>query len=66
MKIKSVRQIKCHVVETDGKEEKDYTRYGPDSWAVRMGQSDECVNDCSELEREFQAFIASNGEDGNS
>lgn len=41
----------AHSVEHDGEL---YTRYGPDNWTVRMGESDESVYRCEELEAEFQ------------
>ena len=59
MKIKSVTPISGHVVETDEKEFPRHTRYGPDSWTVSMGESDDQVYDCAELEAAYQAFIAS-------
>lgn len=60
MKIKEVRQITAHVVETESKDYPTHTRYGPNSWTVTMGESDEQVYECAELEAAFQAFIASN------
>lgn len=60
MKIKEVREITAHVVETDDKDFPRHTRYGPDSWTVSMGESEEQVYECAELEAAFQAFIASN------
>jgi hypothetical protein len=60
MKIIEVRQITAHVVETDSKDFPTHTRYGQNSWTVTMGESDEQVYDCAELEAAFQAFIASN------
>jgi hypothetical protein len=43
MKIINVISIKGHVVEIDLTDEfyNQYTRYGPDNWSVRMGESDE-------------------------
>ena len=50
-----VSEIKVHIVETDEKEFNTYTRYNPANWTVRMGESDEQVYDCKELEAAFQA-----------
>lgn len=54
--VKAIRKV-IHFVETDEKSYRDHTRYGPDSWTVRMGESDEQVYDCAELEEAFQAFL---------
>lgn len=62
MKITEVKQITAHIVETDSKDFPTHTRYGPNSWTVSMGESDEQVYECAELESAFQAFIASNAE----
>lgn len=59
MKIKKVRKITAHVVETDDDDCPRHTRYGPDSWTVSMGESEERVYECAELEAAFQAFTAS-------
>ena len=56
MNIKSVTPQTVHFVETDGGDIYQYTRYGANSWTVRMGESDEQVYDCEELEAAFQAF----------
>jgi hypothetical protein len=46
------------VVETDNADFPRHTRYGPNSWTVTMGESEEPVYDCAELEAAFQAFTA--------
>lgn len=58
MKIKKVRQITAHRVETDNRDFPDHTRYGPNSWTVSMGESEEQVYEFPELEAAFQAFVA--------
>lgn len=60
MKIKEVRQITAHIVEIDRNDCPMHTRYGPNSWTVSMGESEEQVYDfeCAELEAAFQSFIA--------
>lgn len=57
MNIREVREVTCHSVITDEKDYREYTRYGPESWTVRMGESDEQVYECAELEKAFQAFL---------
>ena len=54
MKIKSIRKIESFRVETDDDELYDYTRHSSDCWYVRMGESDEPVYDCEEMEELFQ------------
>lgn len=39
------------VVEMD---DNSYTRYSPTNWTIRMGESDEPVYACVELEKLFQ------------
>ena len=58
MNIKSTKSTTIHFVETDEDGYTLYTRYSADNWTVRMGESDESVYDCDELEAAFQAFIA--------
>lgn len=57
MKIKSVTPRMALIVETDSIDYPRHTRYGPDSWTVSMGESDERVNDCTKLEAAFQVFV---------
>jgi len=54
MKILEVEQVTCFSVET---EEEQYIRYGPYCWYVIIGESEEPVYDCEELERLFQEFV---------
>jgi hypothetical protein len=63
MNIKSVTPQTVHFVETDGDDLYQYTRYGADNWTVRMGESDEPVYRCEELEAAFQAFLSANDSD---
>ncbi len=56
MKIESITKQVVYFVETDGVDFPNYTRYGPNSWMVSMGMSDETVYNCSELEAAFQEF----------
>lgn len=57
MKIEKVESMTVHFVKTDEKDYREYKRYSPESWTVAMGESDEQVYDCAELEAAFQAFI---------
>ena len=57
MKILNVTPISGFIVETDEDEQFNYTRYGADSWYVKMGESDEPVYDCKEIEARFQEYI---------
>lgn len=55
MTIKKIKPIHAILVETaDG----TYTRYSPQNWTERMGESDETVYDCTELEAAFQKFAS--------
>jgi len=58
MKITDVTPIKGVRVTTDEDEYNEYTRYGPDCWYVQMGESDEPVYECQELERLYQEHTA--------
>ena len=60
LRIISAKESKCFFVETDEDEYCQYTRYSSESWFVAMGESDEPVYDCSELERLFQEHQAKN------
>jgi hypothetical protein len=40
-----------------------YRRYGPDSWFVSIGESEEPVFDCNDLEAAFQAACKARGYD---
>jgi len=56
MKIVTTTTITAEIVETTEKEWPTYTRYGPDSWTNTMGESEEQVYDCEELEKAYQDF----------
>lgn len=64
MKIIEARKIECHKITVEGGDWQFYTRYGPDSWTVQLGDSDEPVYDYEELEKKLQAFIASHNQEG--
>jgi hypothetical protein len=53
--IKEIMAIQAHIVVT---ENNTYTRYGPDSWTYRIGDSDEQVTDCAALEAAFQEHVS--------
>ncbi len=57
MKILSAEPIAGVSIETDEEEYNCYTRYGPDCWFVRMGESDETFYDCEELEELYQQYV---------
>lgn len=59
MKILKVTPIHGFIVITDQDEQFNYTRYGADNWYVTMGESDEPVYDCKEIEAMFQEYIKS-------
>ena len=56
LKIESIKETKCFYVVTDEEEYYQYTRYGAYCWYVRMGESDEPVYDCDEIEKLFQEY----------
>ncbi len=62
MKIKRVSEIHSFTVVTDEDEHYEYTRYAADSWYVMMGESNEPVYNCEELERLFQQYTDSRKE----
>jgi len=62
MKIIEVTRFAGYSVDTDGS---IYTRYGPKSWCVIMGESEEPLYNCSEMEELFQKFMLANDEAGN-
>jgi hypothetical protein len=59
MEILNVTPIQGFTVATDDDELFSYTRYGADCWYVNMGESDEPVYDCKEIEAKFQEYIKS-------
>lgn len=60
MILKEVTKAVVFFVETDEKEQNYYTRYSSDNWTVRMGESDEPLYDCEEIERLFQEWLSKN------
>lgn len=61
MKVTAVLPVVVHLVTTDQKEFHTYTRFSSANWTQTMGESDEPVYDCQELEAAYQAFVKSNG-----
>ena len=58
MKIEEITKAEIHFVTTDEEDYYKYTRYSATNWTVRMGESDEPVYDCEELESMFQSALA--------
>lgn len=58
MKIEEITKAEIHFVTTDEEDYYEYTRYSATNWTVRMGESDEPVYDCKELESMFQRALA--------
>lgn len=56
MQIRDVNEIQGHIVDTDDKPWGQYIRYGYDCWYLSMGESDEPVYNCEELEKTFQEY----------
>jgi hypothetical protein len=59
MKIICVAPISAVRVITDEPEFNEYTRYGPSSWYVRMGESEEPVYESMKLEVTYQEYVTS-------
>ncbi len=57
MKILEVVKMESFKVETDEDEVSTYIRYSKNSWFVKMGESDESVYDCEELEKLYQEYM---------
>ena len=57
MKITEVTEFTAHSVQTDSIDFPSHKRYGPQSWTVSMGESEEQVYYCDHLEAAFQDFI---------
>jgi len=55
MKIIRTRKIKGYQVDTN---ENQYIRYGSDCWFITIGDSDEPLYNCKEIERLFQEYMA--------
>lgn len=58
MKIEKITKSEVYFVETDQKEYNNYTRYSPDNWTVRIGESDEPTSMDEELEPLFQMELS--------
>ncbi len=56
MQIRGITEITAHLIMTDNPDYPYYTRYSPDNWKVTMGESEETVFDCQELEEAFQKY----------
>lgn len=57
MKIIDVDALESFIVTTDEEDQFQYARHGPDCWTVVMGQSEETVFDCKEIEALFQEYV---------
>lgn len=55
IKIEEIREFVSHTVETS---ENTYTRHSSQCWTIIMGESEEPVYDCEELEKAYQEFIS--------
>jgi len=60
MKITEVTKIVCFLIETDDEYNCMYTRYSADNWTVRIGESDEPLYDCKEIESLYQEWLVKN------
>lgn len=52
--IKGIEKSEIYYVTTDEEDYNEYIRYSASSWMVRIGESEEPMYDCDELEEEFQ------------
>lgn len=59
MRITKITPVTGERVTTDENEFNEYIRYGADCWYVQMGESDEPVYECRELERLYQEHVKS-------
>ena len=59
VKIERVTGCFSHCVEVDNSEFTMYTRHSSDCWTVRIGESEEPVYDCKEIEAAFQEYLKS-------
>lgn len=55
--IESAEASMVYFVKTTELECNYYTRYSKDCWFVRMGESDEPVYDCAEIEAKFIEYL---------
>lgn len=49
--IKGIEKSEIYYVTTDDEDYNEYIRYSSSSWMVRIGESEEPIYDCDELER---------------
>ena len=54
--VAEVRPISGERISMKGPWPTEYTRYSADSWTVTMGESDEQVYDCADLEEAYQLW----------
>ena len=54
MKIEKVQKITVFLVTT---ENRTYSRYSADTWYESMGESDDPVYNCENLEKLFQEYL---------
>ena len=52
--IKGIEKSEIYYVTTDDEDYNEYIRYSSSSWMVRIGESEEPIYDCDELEKAFQ------------
>ena len=57
MKITEVTKVICFFIETDDEDNYMYNRYDANNWTVRMGESDEPLYNCDEIEKLYQEWI---------
>ena len=57
MKITKVSKSVVFYITTDDDDLFEYKRYSSNNWTVSMGESDEPVYDCEDLEEMFQKWI---------
>jgi hypothetical protein len=60
MKVVDFMKTVVYFVETNESNYSFYTRYDADNWTKRMGESDEPIFDCEELEKQFQIKLLKN------
>lgn len=60
MKIVSVVEKTVHYVETDGEHYNSYIRHSKNNWTMQIGESDETIFNCEELEMLYLEWCARN------
>ena len=58
MKIKEITEITSFYVETDEDLYNFYTRHSADCWFLRMGETDEPIFACEDIEEMFQQYLS--------